>query len=395
MAVSSRRFRPSVCPLEDRLTPAGGTGTTTQQTPTQQTTTQQTATTQPTSTTTTTTATGPTFLPDRGVKPSVNVVTSTGTVSRTVSVYDTAFTGGVWVARADINGDGVPDDVVAPGAGTAPTVKIVSGSDGSVLRTFDAYESAFTGGVIVAVADIDGDGRADVITGTDQGGGPRVRVFSGLDNHVVADFLAIDDAAFRGGVRVAAGDVNADGVPDLVAAAGVGGGPRVAVFSGKALRTDTTTRLCPDFFAFESTLRNGVYPAVGKLDADAGADLILGAGPGGAPRVLAVSGAKLLAGDVAAAVAAPIIGFYAGLADDRGGVRVGAYPATGTANILAVGGSGGTATLYNGTTSAPVQTADREQVLASGVMDDISGQKALPAQSSTTSGTTGGTTTGG
>src|SRR4051812_5149174 len=40
-------------------------------------------------------------------------------------------------------------------------------------------------------------------------------------------------APFMGGVRVAAADVNGDGVADVVAGQGVGGEPRVKIISGK------------------------------------------------------------------------------------------------------------------------------------------------------------------
>src|SRR5207247_1796013 len=73
------------------------------------------------------------------------------------------------------------------------------------------FEPAFTGGVFVAAGDIDGDGKAEVVISPDQGGGPRVRVFHGGDLGVMADFLGIDDLNFRGGTRVAVGGVNADG----------------------------------------------------------------------------------------------------------------------------------------------------------------------------------------
>ena len=77
-----------------------------------------------------------------------------------------------------------------------------------VLRHYDffAYESTFRGGVFVAVADLNGDGKADIITGTESGGGPRVRVFSGSTS-VLRDFFAFDPNLRAGVHRVAAGDL--------------------------------------------------------------------------------------------------------------------------------------------------------------------------------------------
>ena len=85
----------------------------------------------------------------------------------------------------------------------------------------------------VAAGDLTGDGVADLVITPDEGGGPRVRVFNGAGFGQVADFFGIDDPNFRGGARAAVGDVNGDGVGDLLVAAGFGGGPRVAVFDGQ------------------------------------------------------------------------------------------------------------------------------------------------------------------
>jgi hypothetical protein len=220
---------------------------------------------------------------------------------------------------------------------------VFSGVDGSVLQNFDAFEPTFTGGVFVAAADFTGDGVAQIVVAPDEGGGPRVRVLDGKTLKPVADFLGIDDPAFRGGARVSVGDVNGDYVPDLVVAAGFGGGPRVAVYNGSTLSGGNPTELVHDFFAFEDTLRNGAFPAVGDLNGDGFADLVFGGGPGGAPRVLAVDGSNLLAGNVD-----PLASFYAGDPADRSGVGVGVAPGSdGSLDILAAALAGGSAGQYN------------------------------------------------
>jgi len=115
------------------------------------------------------------------------------------------------------------------------------------------------------------------------------------EDALLVRFLGIPDPAFRGGTRAAVGDVTGDGVPDLVVAAGVGGGPRVTVWDGAGIAAGTP-RTVADFFAFEDTVRTGATVAVGDVDGDGVADLLFGAGPGGGPRVREYSGAALFAG---------------------------------------------------------------------------------------------------
>ncbi len=254
-------------------------------------------------------------------------------------------------ATADVNGDGKPDTIVITGPGTPVRFAVVSGADNATLLVapmapFLGSES-FAGGGFVSAGDVTGDGRADIVITPDQGGGPRVMVFSlpatgGLT--LRADFLGIDDANFRGGARTAVGDVNKDGRPDVAVAAGFLGGPRVALFDGATL-LGARARLVPDFFAFPGsdavTLRNGAYVALGDLTGDGYADLVFGGGPGGAPRVFVLSGAVVSAGRVDAAQAGPVANFFvANDSADRGGVRVAAADANGDGRADLVAGSG-------------------------------------------------------
>jgi autotransporter-associated beta strand protein len=254
----------------------------------------------------------------------------------------------VRATTGDVNGDGTPDLVAVTGPGVPIRVTVLSGVDNAtvLVPAFDPFGGNFTGGGFVAAADLDGDGGAEFVVTPDQGGGPRVVVLGLNPDGTVAaraSFFGIDDPAFRGGARAALGDVNGDGTPDLAVAAGFLGGPRAALFDGTTLLGGSPTRLVNDFFAFPGpdavTLRNGAFVAISDLDGDGFGELVFGGGPGGAPRVFALSGARVSTGDVEGAQAAPVANFFvAGDSNDRGGARVAAADIDGDGRAdLAVG----------------------------------------------------------
>ena len=153
-------------------------------------------------------------------------------------------------------------------AGGGPLVTVTF-SDGT-YTTFFAYASTFTGGVRVAAADVNGDGILDIVTGAGPGGGPQVNVFSFNSTGEVVlrqSFFAFDDPSFTGGVYVAAGDTNNDHFDDVVIGAGAGGGPRVQVYAGSATGVVTSAPL-NDFFAYASSFTGGVVVAAGDRTGD-------------------------------------------------------------------------------------------------------------------------------
>jgi hypothetical protein len=160
------------------------------------------------------------------------------------------FSGPVTVATGDLNGDGVFETVIGAGPGGGPHVRVFNGANGMELASFFAYDISFRGGVSVAV----GGGR--IITGAGAGGGPHVKAFDGRTLAEVHSFFAYD-TSFTGGVNVAAGDVNSDGVVDIVTGAGAGAGPHVKAFSGDSLA------VLHSFFAFDPSFTGGVNVAAG------------------------------------------------------------------------------------------------------------------------------------
>src|SRR5262249_40399797 len=164
--------------------------------------------------------------------------------------FPAAFHGGVRVAVGDVTGDGNSDIIAGTGPGGGARVRLFDGRDGSLLGSFQPFTAAITDGVFVAAGARNGDGKADIIVGTDQGSSGQVKLFSGATGTLLASWST--DLG-SGGVRVAAGDVNGDGKADVIAAAGPGGQPWVSVFDA------VTHAPIYTFLAFDPTYRGGVF----------------------------------------------------------------------------------------------------------------------------------------
>ena len=261
---------------------------------------------------------------DAGAGPHVKVFAA-GTLAESMSFFAFApgFTGGVRVAVGDVNGDGRADVITGAGPGAGPHVKVFDGATGALLSSFFAYDPGFAGGVFVAAGDVNGDGRADVVTGAG-GGAPAVKVFDGRTGGTLRSLLAYD-AAFTGGVRVAAGVVNGDGRADIVTGAGPGAaGGQVKVFDG---RTGGSLR---SFFAYDTAFIGGVYVAAGDVNGDGAADVVTGAGPGAGPHVKVFS----------AGGSSQLASFFAYAAGFTGGVRVAAGDVNGDGRADVITGAG-------------------------------------------------------
>jgi autotransporter-associated beta strand protein len=225
---------------------------------------------------------------NEGGGPQVNVYNLLTQETTKFFAFAPSFMGGVRVASGDVTGDGVNDVVVAAGPGGGPQVNVYDGTSLQLTHSFYAYNAAFDDGIFVAVGDVNGDGYADIITGAGQGGGPHVQVFSGQNYSNIASFFAYNPA-FTGGISVASGDVNGDGYSDVVVGAGPGGGPHVLAVSGFQLSQGTQVVLA-SFFAFDPGINRGVFVGAGDYNGDIVGDIVVAAGPGGGPHVKVFNG---------------------------------------------------------------------------------------------------------
>ena len=195
--------------------------------------------------------------------------------------FSPGFPGGVSVAVGDVTGDGSLDVVVGALEGGGPAVRVYNGLTGAQIGSqFFAFDPAFRGGVNVAVGDTDGDGTDEIIVGSGPGGDPLVRIFdfTSLNGVQVGEILAFP-TGFRGGVYVSAGDLDEDGDSEIVVGAGPGGGPAVRLYEPNG------TQIGNQFFAFPVGFRGGVRVATGDVNGDTETEVIVSAGPGGGPAV--------------------------------------------------------------------------------------------------------------
>lgn len=194
----------------------------------------------------------------------LKIFTTQGESEITIYPFETNYRGGGSLATGDLGTDGIDEIVVGAGAGIAPEV-ILYRQDGSIIASFYAYAESFKGGVNIALGDVDGDGIAEIVTGAMYGGGPHIRVFDSQGN-IKQQFFAYDEN-FYGGVNVAVGDVDGDGVSEIVTGAGVTGGPHVKVFKADG-------NLVTEIFTGSSSESFGAVVATADVNGDGDTEII-------------------------------------------------------------------------------------------------------------------------
>jgi len=191
---------------------------------------------------------------------------------------------GAEVAAGDFDGDRKAEIVVGAGPYlmNRAQVKIVSYNAGAIVDTginFVAFEIG--GGVNVAAGDVDGDGLAELITaaGAHFLAKPEIRIWkvdtsSGLGQWSVID-TGIRFTAFSGryGAHVTTGDLNGDGIDEVIVSSGPD--PRGGLNIIKAFNGDGTEF---GLELYDNSIGYGLSVASGDLDSDAVAEIVVGLG---------------------------------------------------------------------------------------------------------------------
>jgi hypothetical protein len=187
-------------------------------------------------------------------------------------------------------GAAAQDSVISVLAGKALAggeIRNLDAADGSTLASATPFGPSFRGGVRVASGDINGDGTPDFIAGGGNGSG-QVVVLDGTSLAVLFTLTPFG-ASYNDGVYVASGDIDGDDRDDVIV--GAGNGSEIRVFSGVDQHLIVTRT------PFAAPYDDGVTVAAGDIDGDSRDDLIAGTAHGGTFTVIdGVDGSTIMTG---------------------------------------------------------------------------------------------------
>ena len=196
--------------------------------------------------------------------------------------FSAKFKGGVSLAVADLEGDGRDEILAVPRSSGSAQVRIFGQRGGKIELInpgFYAFEKGFKGGVSLAAGDLDGDGMKEIITAPLSEKGPEIRIFSLQDKKykLKTSGIMAYGAKFKGGVELGSGDVDGDGISEVISAPAANGGPQVRIFKFAAGKSS----LLNQFFIFNKKLRIGFSLSSADIDGNGSDDIVAGIGSGG------------------------------------------------------------------------------------------------------------------
>ena len=194
----------------------------------------------------------------------------------------------MYPAVGDLDGDGKAEIVVGLGSGGAGWFRIYDDASTGFAPlkwgrvAWDDYNVRHSGETHPAVADLNGDGKAEIVMGLGNGGAGWVEIFSSsVSNYAHQTWIRTSDNAYNatdGAIWPGAGDIDGDGRAEIVLGLGRGGHGKAEVRDDANAGYASLRWLQTGWTPYDEAVGE-IHPAVGNLDSDARAEIILGLGP--------------------------------------------------------------------------------------------------------------------
>lgn len=197
----------------------------------------------------------------------IEIYANTGRRLARVYPYTNRYRGTINFTIEDINGDGTQEIITGTSLGYGPHIRVFNSNGKLINPGFFAYNKGFRGGVTVALCDTNGNGLQEVVTAAGPKGGTHIRIFHSSGRALSPGFFAYHPS-YRGGVRVACGDVNGDGIDEIVTSR-ITGSPEIKVFS------HTGRLIKGGFMPFSHGRGQDVFISTSDLDNDGTEDILV------------------------------------------------------------------------------------------------------------------------
>lgn len=186
------------------------------------------------------------IMPHSNGGPQIRIFDQNGQAGKQFYAYDQSWQGGYHVLQSDLNGDRVGEIIVATQVSLTPQIKIYT-QDGILLASKKVFSHDHKIGLNIKVADLQGDGLPEIIVAPQNASDNKIRVYrySSLTGKIkLISTKKFYNNSQASGINIEAKDVDNDPQDEVLAAFSSSNGPlKIYDYQNKNLELITETNL--------------------------------------------------------------------------------------------------------------------------------------------------------